>query len=252
MSISTINSTDSGANSLIKINDNFTDLDTTKADLASPTFTGTPSLPTGTTGVTQSASDNSTKLATTAYADNQVIQGLSTCVTVLPTPVVMIDPGSTILTQDRTISSNTTMHVGQVVIPFRITVNKVSFLSGGTVTTPGTVDISIYDETGQTQLFSVTTASISSTGALITTSVPSVSLSPGIYYITINPNSSTNITVSVFDTENGTGYQKLLNAVTSEPIVEGTVTITANTPSAFNPSAITFVEGSTLCVRLDN
>jgi hypothetical protein len=44
-----------------------------KAPLASPTFTGTPSLPTGTTGVTQSAGDSSTKLATTAFvttADN--------------------------------------------------------------------------------------------------------------------------------------------------------------------------------------
>ncbi|MDP3410129.1 hypothetical protein, partial [Bosea sp. (in: a-proteobacteria)] len=40
-----------------------------KAPLASPTFTGTPSLPTGTTGITQAAADNSTKLATTAYAD---------------------------------------------------------------------------------------------------------------------------------------------------------------------------------------
>lgn len=39
----------------------------TKADLASPTFTGTPTLPTGTIGVTQSTSDNSTKLATTAF-----------------------------------------------------------------------------------------------------------------------------------------------------------------------------------------
>lgn len=38
-----------------------------KADLASPTFTGTPSLPTGTTGVTQTAGDNTTKLATTAF-----------------------------------------------------------------------------------------------------------------------------------------------------------------------------------------
>jgi hypothetical protein len=38
-----------------------------KADLASPTFTGTPSLPTGTIGVTQTAGDNSTKLATTAF-----------------------------------------------------------------------------------------------------------------------------------------------------------------------------------------
>ena len=39
----------------------------TKADSASPTFTGTPALPTGTTAVTQSTSDDSTKLATTAF-----------------------------------------------------------------------------------------------------------------------------------------------------------------------------------------
>lgn len=39
----------------------------TKADIASPAFTGTPSLPTGTTGVTQSSTDSSTKLATTAF-----------------------------------------------------------------------------------------------------------------------------------------------------------------------------------------
>jgi hypothetical protein len=39
----------------------------TKADIVSPTFTGTPTLPTGTTGVTQSTTDSSTKLATTAF-----------------------------------------------------------------------------------------------------------------------------------------------------------------------------------------
>jgi hypothetical protein len=39
----------------------------TKADLASPTFTGTPSLPSDTTGVTQSPGNNTTKLATTAF-----------------------------------------------------------------------------------------------------------------------------------------------------------------------------------------
>jgi len=39
----------------------------TKADLASPTFTGSPVLPTGTTGVTQSSGDSSTALATTAF-----------------------------------------------------------------------------------------------------------------------------------------------------------------------------------------
>lgn len=39
----------------------------TKADIASPAFTGTPSLPTGTTATTQSSGDSSTKLATTAF-----------------------------------------------------------------------------------------------------------------------------------------------------------------------------------------
>ena len=39
----------------------------TKADLVSPTFTGTPTLPTGTIGVTQSAANSSTALATTAF-----------------------------------------------------------------------------------------------------------------------------------------------------------------------------------------
>jgi hypothetical protein len=39
----------------------------TKADLASPTFTGSPVLPTGTTGVTQSTGNSSTALATTAF-----------------------------------------------------------------------------------------------------------------------------------------------------------------------------------------
>ena len=41
----------------------------TYAPLASPVFTGTPSLPTGTTATTQSGVDSSTKLATTAYAN---------------------------------------------------------------------------------------------------------------------------------------------------------------------------------------
>lgn len=39
----------------------------TKADTASPSFTGAPSLPTGTTGVTQTAGTNNTTLATTAF-----------------------------------------------------------------------------------------------------------------------------------------------------------------------------------------
>ena len=39
----------------------------TKADLASPTFTGTPTLPSGTIATTQSSGNNTTALATTAF-----------------------------------------------------------------------------------------------------------------------------------------------------------------------------------------
>jgi Repeat of unknown function (DUF5907) len=46
-----------------------------KANINSPTFTGTPVLPTGTTAVTQASGDNSTKLATTAYVDAQISAG---------------------------------------------------------------------------------------------------------------------------------------------------------------------------------
>ena len=42
------------------------------ATLASPTFTGTVTLPTGTVGTTQAATDNDTSVATTAYVKSQL------------------------------------------------------------------------------------------------------------------------------------------------------------------------------------
>jgi len=44
----------------------------TKADLASPTFTGTPTLPTGTVAVTQSSGSNTTTIATTAFVQTAI------------------------------------------------------------------------------------------------------------------------------------------------------------------------------------
>lgn len=49
-----------------------TDALAAKAPLSSPTFTGTPTLPTGTIGVTQTAGDNTTALATTAFVTDAV------------------------------------------------------------------------------------------------------------------------------------------------------------------------------------
>lgn len=53
-----------------EIDTEFNDIATaiaTKADLASPTFTGTPTLPTGTVATTQSAGNSTTAIATTAF-----------------------------------------------------------------------------------------------------------------------------------------------------------------------------------------
>jgi lipopolysaccharide export system protein LptC len=62
----TVAATDNILQAIQKIDGN----DALKAPLASPAFTGTVTLPTGAVAVTQTAADNSTKLATTAYADN--------------------------------------------------------------------------------------------------------------------------------------------------------------------------------------
>lgn len=61
-----------------------------KADTDSPTFTGTPSIPTGTTGVTQSSSDSSTKIATTAF-----VQAVATAVKAALFPVGSIYTNAT-------------------------------------------------------------------------------------------------------------------------------------------------------------
>jgi hypothetical protein len=63
-----VSASDSVLSAIQKIDGN----DALKAPLASPTFTGTPSLPTGATAVTQTAGDSSTKLATTAFVTNAV------------------------------------------------------------------------------------------------------------------------------------------------------------------------------------
>ena len=67
--------------------------DTTRAPLASPTFTGTPSLPTGTIATTQTAGNNTTAVATTAFVTAavpafattaQVVTGTSTTTALNP------------------------------------------------------------------------------------------------------------------------------------------------------------------------
>lgn len=183
--------------------------------------------------------------------------GNPTCKTTLPLPNgYPLNPSATSPSGTVVTNTNTTLFVGQVMVPYGITVNKITIRSGATVTTPGTVDITLYSEDGQTQLFSVTTASIDTINTLYTTAVSSVSVPAGIYYIAINPNSTTDITTYYWNTETDPPFGTTAGFggnVTSEPILEGTVTITAGTPPAtIDPTAITSVISRTLTFRLDN
>jgi hypothetical protein len=64
----------------------------TKADTASPTFTGSPTLPTGTIAVTQSAGTNSTTVATTAFVQAAIATLFP--VGAIYTAVVSTNPGT--------------------------------------------------------------------------------------------------------------------------------------------------------------
>jgi hypothetical protein len=150
------------------------------------------------------------------------------------------------------------MLIGQIFIPFRITANQISITTINNGGTSGTLDITMYSEDGQTQIFSVTTASINAASNVITsTALSAVVIERGIYYIAINPNGTANLS-TYFYTTSATVFGTTLSCglpgnVTSKPVMHGTLTITAGTPPAtITPSAITFTDNSTLICRLDN
>jgi hypothetical protein len=71
----------------------------TKADLASPTFTGTPTLPTGTISVTQSNGNSSTAIATTAFVQAAIallypVGSIYTNATVSTNPATLLGFGT--------------------------------------------------------------------------------------------------------------------------------------------------------------
>jgi hypothetical protein len=115
----------------------------TLAPLASPTFSGTPSLPTGTTGVTQSAGNNTTALATTAFVTTTVATSSGAPYDVSGEAAGALANGDEIwhfkATRAFTLSSTAANHLA------------------GAVTAPsGTCVITVYKNTTGTQVFTIT------------------------------------------------------------------------------------------------
>jgi len=118
-----------------------TTADNLKADLASPTFTGTPSLPTGTTGITQTALDSTTALATTAFvttANNLKANLASPTFSGTPTlPTGTI--GTTQSPGNNTTALATTAFVAAAIPAFATDAQVITGTSGAVTLTPSTI-----------------------------------------------------------------------------------------------------------------
>ena len=155
----------------------------------------------------------------------------------------------------RVINVNTTMYLAQVVIPLAITANQITIKNNG-VSVQGTVDLTMYSEDGQTQIFAVTTANVTN-GLTVSTALSAVVINPGIYYMGINTNSTADLTFFFWNStsfDGDTSGVKPLELLTGKPTIQGTLTITAGTPPAtITPGSLTaYNEQALVYFRLDN
>ena len=230
------------ANSMTKINTNFSNLNTDKME--------TSVLDTSTDLDGASASDAKvpSQLAVKTYADNLI--GNSSALALIPSPaMVMVDDAENpiVLAADNTVG-----HVGKVFIPSSITVNKLTFVSGNVHTINGTVKFGLFSEDGATQYFSVTSPTITAADTQYAVTISSVLLRAGYYYFMALANGTTNTRLVAWKTDPYT-VAAILRAPTSEPVFEGTITVTASTiPSTLSLGSITATYANTMIFRLDN
>jgi hypothetical protein len=149
-------------------------------------------------------------------------------------------------------ATNTEARLGLFNLPLGMIVNKITFRCQA-ITTEGTWDISVYTEDGQTQKFTVVTASIAGAGVNTVSLGTPVFLGPGNYWILMNSNGTANGSFLFKNFWAGGGNAgDYYIALASEPVYMGTLAITASTPPAtFDPTAITKTTMCQLDVRFD-
>lgn len=147
-------------------------------------------------------------------------------------------------------NTNTTLYLGQIVISARFKASKISII--GQNFTDGTgVDLTLYTEDGQTRVFSITTATMSGAGEVVVTTNfnEPIIIDAGTYYIAVNSNGTGNSELATWIQAIST----LPGEVTGEPIMQGTLAISAGVPPVtIDPTAISSATLATLVFRLDN
>lgn len=147
------------------------------------------------------------------------------------------------------VNSNTTLILGQIVIPANITANQLSFIGGGYAAGPGPLQIALFSSDGQTRLFSVSATIPVAGGQLVSSSLSAVTITTGIYYIGI-----LGLGAIACSVQFGTSiYNPILKNPSGKAVTEGTLTVTADTmPTTITPSSITGSINRTLVIRFDN
>lgn len=173
--------------------------------------------------------------------------------TMIPQSSLPVDTSNADPTTAVTPANNTTGYVGQVIFPVGITVNKITHRLVASQAAAN-FKVGLYSNDGQTQILNAT---IPSDNALETVTLGAAVYVPaGIYYwvVVSDQATPTHQFCSWATNNNSSSIASLYKDVTSEPIMEGTITVTASTlPTTFNPvSDITGSLGRTLTVRLDN
>ena len=154
-----------------------------------------------------------------------------------------------VATSSMGVSVNTTAFFSATKIDAAIPIAKIT-IHVAAVTTAGTIDIAYYSHDGQNKLFDFTSPSISAVGLASATGT-AVTVQPGIYYVALIPNGTTNIGVSAFEIY--TGVDNVFNALSGEPRLNGTISgLTAGTlPTTFDPTTLVN-DLDVLPHRLDN
>ena len=169
--------------------------------------------------------------------------------------VVLRPSSGAIETADVVVSTNTIMSCGKFILPFVMTVNKISLNFAG-VSGASTLDIGVYSQDGLNKLIDVTTSSTSTPGA-ISTAVSAVRLTPADYWACVIPNGTSNVTLSMWSAGNTTAIRRISYDVDG-PNLDGIITgLSAGTlPATFATSSLTFAAGSegnnAPIIRFDN
>lgn len=148
-----------------------------------------------------------------------------------------------------TFGTNTVANLGQVCLPLQINASQITVFAGTFINTAGSYKIALYSEDGQTKIFEITTATISSPGYITYNLGQSISLNAGFYYVAILPLGTASLSFQCYYSGSSPDNFQVVNG---RNVLTGTMIVTPGIlPGSFNPTTLTYATASCLQFRLD-